>query len=116
MRLKHYAPIAFILVFLGAVVGYVIQSRAWLGEQVPNLTMALLIMLPSIMAAEWLSEPEPAVRDVWQPDRAQVRHRQQGAVAGLFLPRPRYDGREARIQPHGRAARHLGEGAGSVVR
>src|SRR4029077_11699345 len=58
------APIAFVLVFLGSLVGYVIQSRPWLVGQAPNLRMALLIALPSLMAAEWASDPQPALRKI----------------------------------------------------
>jgi uncharacterized membrane protein YhaH (DUF805 family) len=56
------APIAYVLVLLGALVGYVIQLRGWLSERAPTVTAALLLALPLIMAAEWSSEPEPVVR------------------------------------------------------
>jgi hypothetical protein len=58
------APIALVLVFLGAAVGYAIQSRPWLNDQAMSLTLATLIVLPSLMAAERANEPEPAVRAV----------------------------------------------------
>jgi uncharacterized membrane protein YhaH (DUF805 family) len=58
------APIAMVLVFLGAVVGYAIQSRPWLSEQSVSLTLVFVIFLPSLMAAESASEPEPAVRAI----------------------------------------------------
>lgn len=58
------APIALVLVFLGAVVGYAVQSRPWLNDQAMSLTLAMVILLPSLMAAEWANEPEPTVRAV----------------------------------------------------
>jgi hypothetical protein len=58
------APIAFFLVFLGAVVGHAIQSRSWLRQEAPAVTMAILIALPSLMAAEWASETDPMVRQL----------------------------------------------------
>jgi len=58
------APIAFPVVILGAVVGYAIQTRTWLTGETPVLTLALLITLPTLMAAEAVNEPEPAVRAI----------------------------------------------------
>jgi hypothetical protein len=58
------APIAFVLVVLGALVGYAIQSRPWLSDQAMSLTLAMVLLLPSLMAAEAANEPEPAVRAV----------------------------------------------------
>jgi hypothetical protein len=58
------APIAFFLAFLGAVVGYVIQSRPWLNDQAASLMLAVLIVLPALMAAESANEPAPDVRAV----------------------------------------------------
>lgn len=58
------APIVFPLVFLGAVVGYTIQSRPWLNDHVASVTLAMVLMLPSLMAAESANEPEPTVRAV----------------------------------------------------
>jgi hypothetical protein len=58
------APIAFVLVFLGAVVGYVIQSRAWLVGQSPTVGTVLLVAVPMLMAAEWASEEQPALRAI----------------------------------------------------
>jgi uncharacterized membrane protein YhaH (DUF805 family) len=58
------APIAFVLALLGALVGYAIQSRPWLNDQAATLALAVLLMLPALMAAESANEPEPAVRAV----------------------------------------------------
>jgi hypothetical protein len=58
------APIAFFLSFCGATVGYVIQSRPWLSEQVFGITLAVLVTLPALLAAEKLDEPEPQLREV----------------------------------------------------
>jgi hypothetical protein len=58
------APIAFVLVLLGALVGYAIQARPWLSDQGVSLTLALVVALPVLMAAESATEPEPALRGV----------------------------------------------------
>jgi uncharacterized membrane protein YhaH (DUF805 family) len=58
------APIAYFLAFLGALVGYTIQARPWLQDQTATLMLAIVILLPALMAAESASEPEPAVRAV----------------------------------------------------
>ena len=58
------APIGFVLAFLGALVGYAIQSRPWLNDQAATLALAVLVTLPALMAAESANEPEPAVRAV----------------------------------------------------
>jgi hypothetical protein len=58
------APIAYVLAFLGALVGYAIQARPWLGDQTAALMLALVAVLPALMAAESANEPEPAVRAV----------------------------------------------------
>jgi hypothetical protein len=58
------APIAFVLVLLGALVGYAIQARPWLSDQGAGITLALVVTLPVLMAAESAAEPEPALRAV----------------------------------------------------
>jgi uncharacterized membrane protein YhaH (DUF805 family) len=58
------APIAFFLSFLGGLVGYAIQSRPWLNDHAASVTFLMLLMVPSLMAAESSSEPEPALRAV----------------------------------------------------
>ena len=58
------APIAYLLAFFGALVGYAIQARPWLSDQSGKLLLALLAVLPALMAAESASEPTPAVREV----------------------------------------------------
>jgi hypothetical protein len=58
------APIAFTLVFLGALVGFAIQARPWLSDQTATLLVAVVILLPALMAAESANEPEPVVRAV----------------------------------------------------
>jgi hypothetical protein len=58
------APIAAGLVYLGALLGYTIQARPWLNDHAASLMLAMLIMLPSLMAAESANEPEPALRAV----------------------------------------------------
>jgi hypothetical protein len=58
------APIAFFLSFLGALVGYTIQARPWLNDHGAPLTFMLLLVVPSLMAAESANEPEPEVRAV----------------------------------------------------
>jgi hypothetical protein len=58
------APIAYVLVLLGTLVGYAIQARPWLGDQAATLMLAVAVQLPALMAAESANEPEPAVRAV----------------------------------------------------
>jgi uncharacterized membrane protein YhaH (DUF805 family) len=58
------APIAFVLIYLGALVGYAIQSRPWLSDHTDFLVLALVAMLPALMAAESVNEPEPIERAV----------------------------------------------------
>ncbi len=58
------APIGFFLAFLGAFVGYAIQSRPWLSDHAASVLLLLVLMLPALMAAESANEPEPAIRAV----------------------------------------------------
>jgi uncharacterized protein YndB with AHSA1/START domain len=58
------APFAYVLTFLGVLVGYAVQSRPWASPQSPYLCLALLAFLPGVMAAESLNEPAPEVRAV----------------------------------------------------
>src|SRR5262249_17958494 len=58
------APIAFFLAFLGALVGYAIQARPWLSDQSGMLLLAVVFMMPTLMAAESANEPAPMVRTV----------------------------------------------------
>jgi hypothetical protein len=45
------APIAFVLILLGALVGYAIQARPWLNDQMATLLLSVVILLPALMAA-----------------------------------------------------------------
>lgn len=58
------SPIAFVLTFLGALVGYTVQRRPWLTDQATSFMAAILFMLPALMAAEWADEPEPNLRAI----------------------------------------------------
>jgi hypothetical protein len=58
------APIAFFLAFLGSLVGYTIQARPWLGDHAAALVLMVMVVLPTLMAAESAAEPEPATRAV----------------------------------------------------
>jgi hypothetical protein len=58
------APIAYGLAFLGALVGYAIQARPWLNDQLVSVALAVLVALPALMAAESATQPEPDVRAV----------------------------------------------------
>jgi hypothetical protein len=58
------APIVFFLAFLGALVGYMIQARPWLNDQLASVALAVLLALPALMAAEAVGEPEPEIRVV----------------------------------------------------
>ena len=58
------APIGYFLTFVGAVVGYAIQSRPWSNHHSPFLLLALMLTLPSLMGAEALAQPEPPLLEV----------------------------------------------------
>lgn len=58
------APIAFVLAWMGALVGYAIQLRPWLNEEGVRITLSLVVLLPALMAAEAGNEQEPEVRAV----------------------------------------------------
>lgn len=58
------APIGYLLVFLGAVVGYAIQSRPWSNQESPYLLLALTLSLPALMGAEAAIGLEPPVLQV----------------------------------------------------
>lgn len=58
------APIALGLTLVGAVVGYMIQSRPWLADHSLNIGLMFLVTLPALMAAEKAGEPEPTLRAV----------------------------------------------------
>ena len=53
------APITVPLALLGGLVGYTIQSRSWLNDETTSLTLATVVFLPSLMAAESLHDPMP---------------------------------------------------------
>jgi hypothetical protein len=56
------APIALFLVFLGALIGYVIQARPWLSNQMVSIMLAVLAALPGLMAAESVKEHDGRLR------------------------------------------------------
>jgi hypothetical protein len=58
------APIALCMTFFGALVGYSIQERSWPSQQTPTLCLGLLLLLPSLMAAEAANEPRAVLREV----------------------------------------------------
>ena len=53
------APITVPLALLGGLVGYTIQARSWLNDETTSLTLAIVVFLPSLMAAESLHDPMP---------------------------------------------------------
>lgn len=55
------APLAVALGFLGATVGYAFQWRHWVEHNTPALILSMLVIIPSLMAAESQSLPEPAL-------------------------------------------------------
>jgi hypothetical protein len=58
------APIALVLGLLGGLVGCAVQSRPWANDTAPAMVLGLVVALPSLMAAESVAAPEPAVREV----------------------------------------------------
>ena len=58
------APIAYCLALMGGFVGYAIQSRPWLNDHTMSVTLGMVLLLPSLMAAESRNEPEPDLRAI----------------------------------------------------
>lgn len=58
------APIAMVLAFLGGIVGYAIQMRPWLNEEALTLSVAMIVVLPALMAAESANEAESPARAI----------------------------------------------------
>lgn len=58
------APIALVLGVLGGLVGYVVQSRPWANDKAPVMILGLIVVVPSLMAAESVAAPDPVVREV----------------------------------------------------
>jgi hypothetical protein len=53
------APIGFGIALLGAFVGYVIQSRPWLNHEMAAMVLLLVMLLPTLMAAEAANPLQP---------------------------------------------------------
>jgi uncharacterized membrane protein YhaH (DUF805 family) len=58
------APIGLALGVLGGLVGYAVQSRPWANDSAAAMILGLVVVMPSLMAAESLSIPAPALREV----------------------------------------------------
>jgi hypothetical protein len=58
------APIGFVLTFLGAVVGYAIQTRPWSMQENPSVLLLLFFALPALTAAEAAAPKEPPLLEV----------------------------------------------------
>jgi uncharacterized membrane protein YhaH (DUF805 family) len=58
------APIALVLSVLGGLVAYAFQSRPWVNDSAPAMIIGLLVVMPSLTAAESMAAPVPAVREV----------------------------------------------------
>jgi hypothetical protein len=58
------SPIALALGILGGQVGYAVQSRPWANDTAPAMTLGLLVVMPTLMAAESAAAPTPAIREV----------------------------------------------------
>ena len=54
------AAIGFAGGILGGLAGYAVQSRPWANDTAPAMILALVVVLPSLMAAESAVAPEPA--------------------------------------------------------
>jgi hypothetical protein len=85
------APIAFILVLAGALVGYAIQARPWLSDQTAYLLLAVMLALPALMAAESRNEPEPDLRSVRTEVIIEASPHQVWAHVIAFPPLPEPD-------------------------
>ena len=58
------SPLAFLLGLFGAAVGYVFQSRPWAEDSMPALILTVIVMLPTLTAAESFTPATPDVRAV----------------------------------------------------
>jgi len=58
------SPIAFALAALGGRVGYALQCRPWANDSAPAMMLALVVVMPSLLAAESATAPDPAIREV----------------------------------------------------
>lgn len=58
------APIGFFLTFLGALVGYAIQSRPWSVRDNPLVLLLIVLALPALTAAEAASPAAPPLLEV----------------------------------------------------
>jgi hypothetical protein len=58
------SPIALVLGVLGGLVGYAIQSRPWANDTAPAMILGLIVVMPSLMAAESMAATLPVVREV----------------------------------------------------
>jgi uncharacterized membrane protein YhaH (DUF805 family) len=58
------APICLALSLLGGLVGFIVQSRPWANDTVPAMILGLLVLMPSLMAAESRTARAPGVREV----------------------------------------------------
>jgi hypothetical protein len=58
------APIGFFLTFLGALVGYAIQSRPWRVRDNPMILLLIVLALPALTAAEAASPAAPPLLEV----------------------------------------------------
>jgi uncharacterized membrane protein YhaH (DUF805 family) len=58
------SPIALVLGVLGGLVGYAVQSRPWANDAAPAMVLGLLVVMPSLMAAESAAAPAPVIREV----------------------------------------------------
>jgi uncharacterized membrane protein YhaH (DUF805 family) len=58
------APIAAVLAVLGGLVGYVVQMRPWIQDSTPASILGLVLLLPTLMAAETVKAPQPELREV----------------------------------------------------
>jgi hypothetical protein len=55
------APIGYTLAFMGALFGFVVQSRPWQMQDTPTLLLALAVALPALMGAESVTAPQPSL-------------------------------------------------------
>lgn len=55
------APLAIPVAMMGGALGYSIQARPARGEGMTRTLWSMLVLLPSLLGAEWLGRPAPAV-------------------------------------------------------
>jgi len=109
------APIALALAIFGAMVGHALHTWIDSASEYGPLTAALFGLLPTLMGAEWLIDPQPALREVTTTIEIDAPPEKvwRNVIAFSELPPPREAWFHAGIA-YPRRARIDGRGPGAV--